>query len=369
MVARRRRGWLALGPAAVAAAVLGGAAAATAADADLARLIEAARQEGEVHYIDAVVHPKTQAVLDRAFRRKYGLPDSFKFTHTLQGTGQVVASVQQEIKAGQHTIDVVWVGAPTFFKAAAKAGDFLPYVSSEWKHYEGMVKRLGIEADPPNWIAPISYPFVPVWNRKCPGFADVQITSWKDLLNPAFKGKMIISDVRRSFTFAATWVGLEGVLGRAYFTKFVELTQPAVIYRTEESLQKVISCEYPIQIWQSPGRVFQRVEEDPTLNLGVAWPQEGIVLLGVPLAILKGTKHPSAARLLVEFLLSEEAMTIYVSGEPRLSLREGLTLPDTVRKYLPDVDKVKVIPVNWPALNLSDIRKAQNDFRKVLNVD
>jgi hypothetical protein len=33
------------------------------------------------------------------------------------------------------------------------------------------------------------------------------------------------------------------------------------------------------------------------------------------------------------------------------------------------VDKVKVIPVNWPALNLSDIRKAQNDFRKVLNVD
>ena len=42
---------------------------------------------------------------------------------------------------------------------------------------------------------------------------------------------------------------------------------------------------------------------------------------------------------------------------------------NTVKKYLPDVDKVKVIPVNWPALNLSDIRKAQNDFRKVLNVD
>ena len=369
MDARRRMRCLAFRCAAVAAAVLGGAAVAMAADADLAKLIEAARQEGEVHYIDAVVHPKTQAVLDRAFRKRYGLPDSFKFTHTLQGTGQVVASVQQEIKAGQHTIDLVWVGAPTFFKAAAKAGDFLPYVSSEWRHYEGMVKRLGIEADPPHWIAPISYPFVPVWNRKCPGFADVQITSWKDLLNPAFKGKMIISDVRRSFTFAATWVGLEGVLGRAYFTKFVELTQPAVIYRTEETLQKVISCEYPIQIWQSPGRVFQRVEEDPTLNLGVAWPQEGIVLLGVPLAILKGTKHPSAARLLVEFLLGEEAMTIYVSGEPRLSLREGLKLPDIVKKYLPDVDKVKVIPVNWPALNLSDIRKAQNDFRKVLNVD
>jgi iron(III) transport system substrate-binding protein len=369
MRARPRRGCLALGCAAVTAVVLWGAAPAPAADADLAKLIEAARQEGEVHYIDAVVHPKTQAVLDRAFRKKYGLPESFKFTHTLQGTGQVVASVQQEIKAGQHTIDVVWVSAPTFFKAAAKAGDFLPYVSSEWKHYEGMVKRLGIEADPPHWIAPISYAFVPVWNRKCPGFADVQITSWKDLLNPAFRGKMIISDVRRSFTFAATWVGLEAALGKSYFEKFAEITQPAVIYRTEETLQKVISCEYPIQNWQSPGRVFQRVQEDPTLNLGIAWPQEGIVLMGVPLAIVKGTRHPNAARLLVEFLLSEEAMAIYVSGEPRLSLREGLKVSDTVKKYLPDVDKVKVIPVNWAALTLPDIRKAQNDFRKVLNVD
>ena len=369
MIARRRMGCPAFGCTAVAAVALWAAAGAAAAELDLARLIEGAKQEGEVHYIDAIVHPKTQVVLDRAFRKKYGLPESFKFTHTLQGTGQVVASVQQEIKAGQHTIDVVWVSAPTFFKAAAKAGDFLPYVSSEWKHYERMVKRLGIEADPPHWIAPLAYAFVPVWNRKCPGFADVQIASWKDLLNPAFRGKMIISDVRRSFTFAATWVGLEGALGKEYFEKFAEVTQPAVIYRTEETLQKVISCEYPIQNWQSPGRVFQRVEEDPSLNLGIAWPQEGIVLMGVPLAILKGTKHPSAARLLVDFLLSEEAMAIYVSGEPRLSLREGLKLPDAVRKYLPDVDRVKVIPVNWPALSLSDIRKAQNDFRKVLRVD
>ena len=340
------------------------------ADADVAQMVEAAKREGEVHFLDNQNQPQTAAAMERGFRKRYGLPDSFKVTHTLRGTGEAVATVQQEIKAGQHTVDLMWVGgSASFLKAAAKSGDLLPYLSPEWKHYEAHVKGLGLEAEPPQWITPTGYAFVPVWNRKCPGFANVQIKGWRDLLNPAFKGKMIISDVRRSFTFAATWVGLEGVLGRAYFTKFVELTQPAVIYRTEESLQKVISCEYPIQIWQSPGRVFQRVEEDPTLNLGVAWPQEGIVLLGVPLAILKGTKHPSAARLLVEFLLSEEAMTIYVSGEPRLSLREGLTLPDTVRKYLPDVDKVKVIPVNWPALNLSDIRKAQNDFRKVLNVD
>ncbi len=369
MHARRRAGCLVIACTAALAVALPGAPAVGAADAELAKVIEAAKREGEVHYIDAVVHPKTQATFDRAFRKKYGLPDGFKFTHTLQGTGQVVASVQQEIKAGQHDIDVVWVGAPAFYKAAAKEGHLLPYLSPEWRHFERTVKRLGLEADPPHWITPAAYSFVPVWNRKCPGFAGVNITSWKDLLNPAFRGKMMFSDVRRSFTFAATWVGVEAALGKDYFPRFVEITQPAIVYRTEESLQKVISCEYPIQNWQSPGRVYERALEDPSLDLAVAWPQEGVVVVGVPMAILRGSRHPNAARLLVDFLLSEEGMTIYVGSELRFSFRDGLGLPAAGKKYMPEIDQVKALPVNWAALTLQEVRRVQDDFRRVLKVD
>ncbi len=361
--------WRELPCAAILAAGLMGAAAGWAADAELAKLIEAAKKEGEVHYIDALIQPKTQVSLDRAFRKKYGLPDSFKFTHTLRGTGEVVATVQQEIKAGQHTVDLVWVGAPAFFKAAAKEGHLLPYAPSEWTRYERAVKRAGIEVDPPYWVVPSAYSFVPVWNRKCPGFANVRITSWKDMLNPAFKGKMIIGDVRKSFTYAAAWMGMESTLGNDYFPKFVEVTQPVIIFRTEESIQKVISCEYPIQLWQLSGRVYQRVQEDSTLDLGVAWPEEGVVMLGVPVAILKGTKHPNAAKLLMEFLLSEEGMTAYLSGEGVFSFREGLQIPEGVKKYTPEVDRVKVMPVNWAALTIPEVRRVQSEFRKVLRVD
>ena len=101
--------WMGLACVAIAAAAVTLTSPAWAADA---KLIEAAKQEGEVHYIDALIQPKTHALLERAFRKKYGLPDSFKVTHTLRGTGEVVASVQQEIKAGQHTYDLVTVGAP-----------------------------------------------------------------------------------------------------------------------------------------------------------------------------------------------------------------------------------------------------------------
>jgi iron(III) transport system substrate-binding protein len=349
--------------------VLGALAGVTPAWAADARLIAAAKQEGEVHYIDALVQPKTQALLDRAFRKKYGLPDSFKLTHTLRGTGEVVASTQQEIKAGQHTIDVVWVGAPGFFKAAAKEGALLPYVPTEWSRYEAAVKRGGIEVDPPNWVVPVAYAFVPVWNRKCAGFEKVQIKSWKDMLNPAFRGKSQIGDVRKSFTFSATWAGFESALGKDFIPKYVETTQPAIFFRTEESLQKVMSCEYPIQLWQLSGRVYQRVQEDPALDLGVAYPQEGVVLLGVPIAIVKGSRHPNAAKLFLEFLLSEEGMTAFITGEGVFSLREGFKVPEAVRKFTPDVASVKAMPVDWSALTIPEVRRIQNEFRKVLRVD
>jgi len=369
MTSWRRILQVAMGGAWVVAAALTGPITTRAADSDLARLIEAAKQEGEAHYIDALNQPKTQTLLDRAFRQKYGLPDSFKFTHTLRGTGEVVASVQQEIKAGQHTIDVVWVGAPAFFKAAAKDGALLPYLPTEWKRYEGSVKRGGIEVDPPNWVVPAAYAFVPVWNRKCPGFANVHIRSWKDLLNPAFRGKSQIGDVRKSFTFAATWSGIEGTLGKDFMPRYVEITEPAIFFRTEESLQKVMSCEYPIQPWQLSGRVYQRVQEDATLDLGVAWPEEGVVLLGVPMAIVKGSKHPNAAKLLVEFLLSEDGMKAFITGEGVFSLREGFQVPAAVKKFTPDVASVKTMPVNWSALTIPEVRRIQGEFRKILRVD
>lgn len=350
------------------ATVLAAATPAAAAE-DLARLVEAARREGEVHYLDALVQPRTHALLERAFRQKYGLPESFRVTHTLRGTGEVVATVQQEIKAGQHTTDVVWVGAPAFFKAAAREGHFLPYVPNEWGRYEAAARRAGIEVDPPSWIAPVAYAFVPVWNRKCAGFATVQVRSWKDLVNPAYRGRMIIGDVRKSFTYAATWAGMEGALGKDYFPKFVEATQPVIVFRTEESLQKVMSCEYPIQLWQLSGRVYQRAQEDPALDLGVAWPEEGVVVLGVPLGILKGARHPNAAKLFVEFLLSEEGMQAFITGEGVFSLREGFRAPAAVTKFTPDVATVKALPMNWAAFTLAAVRRVQDDFRKILRVD
>jgi ABC-type Fe3+ transport system substrate-binding protein len=103
--------------------------------------------------------------------------------------------------------------------------------------------------------------------------------------------------------------------------------------------------------------------------VGLAWPEEGVVLVAVPMAIVKGTKRPSAAKLLMDFFLSEEAMHEYVAGELRFSFREGFKNPEAVQQYMPDVDKVKALPMNWAALTDAEIKKVQEEFRKILKVD
>lgn len=211
---------------------------------------------------------------------------------------------------------------------------------------------------------------MPVWNRKCPGFADVRIASWWDLVNPAFRGKLVLMDPRKSFTHTANWMALQGALGVDYWPKLVDASQPVIIFGTQQSLQKVVSCEYPIQTHQIPGRVYQHLQEDPSLDLGVASPREGIVLLGIHMAILKGSKHPNAAKLFVDFILSEEGAHEFVAGEAQFTFREGFRVQDAVRPFAPEVDTVKAIPVNWAALEkLSEVRRIQDEFRRVLRVD
>ncbi len=354
--------------AALPCAAAGGAAPARAAE-DVARMVKLARAEGEVHYQDAIVLPATHEALAAAFKKKYGLPASFKVTHTLRRTGEVVATAQQEIKARKFTVDIVWVGVPPFFKAAAKQGDLLPYTPPEWRHYEPVMKRLGLEADAPHWITPTGYAFIPTWNRACPGFEKVKIESWRDMLNPAFRGKAIMGDIRKSGTQTDTHLGLMRSLGEDFFPKFGELTQPVLILPTQEITQKLLTCEYGIAMWNLHGRVYQAHRENPKSQLTFANPREGIVILGSHLAILKGAPHPNAAKLFVDFLLSEEGARIFAAGEGAFVFREGFKYPPEVAPFLPPLDAVKAVPMEWPKITAQDRERARENFRKAFRVD
>ena len=326
------------------------------------KLIEAAKKEGSVTLINPIFAERTAKRLGEAFVKRYGLGEDFKFNNLRKGTGATVAQVTQEIKAGKFTVDVHLVSAPGFFDQASKRGAFMELDSGQWKDTAPLVKKAGQYSNYPYVVTPLAYAFQPVWNSSCPGMENFNVTSYKDVLDPALKGKTISSDITKSFTYTNTVIALErgGAMDLETIWKGLKAQDPLVEFRTEPKMQLVISCERPLDMWNIAGRVYQNVLKQPDLKgkLKMGTYEEGMVMLGNQIAVLKGAPNPNAGKLLVEFLLSKEGADIYVEGEALFSFRENYQPPAAAAPYLFDLNKVNLV-------GMEDWVGAQGDFKKV----
>ena len=356
-----------------AAALLGAATLVHAAElnAQEKALIEAAKAEGEVTIINPLFSDRTGQRMAAAFIERYGLGEDFKFNNLRKGTGATVAQVRQEIQAGKFTVDVILVSAPGFFAAAKERGAFLELDSGYWKDSEKLVKEAGQYSSYPHVVTPLAYTFQPVWNASCPGMENFNVTSYKDAIAESLKGKTISSDITKSFTYTNTVIALSEA-GAVNFNEFwpaLKTTDPIVEFRTEPKMQMVISCQRPFDMWNLSGRVYQNVLKSPELKdkIKIGYFEEGQVLLGNQVAVLKGAQHPNAGKLLVEFLLSEEGSDIFVEGEAIYSLREGYKPPEAAAPYLLDLSQHKLIGMNdWVGAQaqFNDVRGLwQENFR------
>jgi ABC-type Fe3+ transport system substrate-binding protein len=325
-------------------------------------LIEPAKKEGAVVFINPLFQESTAAAMQKAFTKYYGLGDGFKFQNLRKGTGATVAQVTQEIKAGKFTVDVHLVNAPAFFDEAAKRGAGLELDSGQWKYTEPFVKRAGQYSNYPYVVSPLGYAFQPVWNNACPGMEGFSASSYQDVLDPKLKGKTIASDITKSFTYTNTVIALQraGAVDIDDMWKKLKAIDPIVEFRSEPKMQMLVSCERAVDMWNRSGRAYQNILKEPSLKGKLGWGtyKEGEVMLGNQLAVLKGGPHPNAGKLLVEFLMSKAGADIYVEGEILYSFREGYVPPESVQPYMFDLTKTKVI-------GMDDWLSAQREFKPV----
>src|SRR5512139_4090430 len=92
-------------------------------------MIAAAIKEGEVSWLDAIVVPPTAKAFEEAFKKEYGLPDSFKVKHERLGTGPLSTRVAEEVKANRVTIDIFAAAVPTLYSDLKDYGAMMRYDS------------------------------------------------------------------------------------------------------------------------------------------------------------------------------------------------------------------------------------------------
>lgn len=332
------------------------AAAAGAQDA-LRKTIAQAAKEGEISYWDAVIQPSTNNALAEGFRKYYGLPSSFKVNYSLSATGALVTRVDQEFGAGRVTIDVVGIASLPWVHEKVRAGHVMKYDSPQYPAYKAaMEKGLGLDG---YFAFNGAYLFVPMWSSDK---LDFKSSSYKDVLGAVQPGRLTIGDASKSVTYLATYMAHRDVLGIDFFKELAAM-KPVLALRSELIASQLVTGQYQLTWSGMPTRAYQFNQKGGKLKFIL--PKEGVVLLPQAQFITAKAPHPNAAKLWLDFVLSEEGQKIVVNGEALISGRSGFKSP--LPEYAPPIDSLNVIKMDWAKISTADMSKARAEWVGMFN--
>ncbi len=313
-----------MSPAAFRPACFAACLAAAQAHAADAALIEAARAEKQVVWYTTQAVGDLVEPLARGFEAKYGV----KVSYTRNSAVELVLKVGNEAKANRREVDVV---DGTFSVAALKrTGTILKWLPDAARRFpKDFVDPQGY------WVATNIYVATPAVNTDLvPHGAEPKTLS--DLLDPRWKNKIVWSVVPGSATgagFIAAVLKQEGeAKTRAYLSELAKQNIAGLAFPARAVLDQVIAGEYAmiLQNFNSQAVVAAR-KGAPTRWIPLS--PASVVLTGA--SVVKDAPHPNAAKLLLDYLVSEEGQKIfrdsdYVPADPNVPARDASVRPDGV---------------------------------------
>jgi iron(III) transport system substrate-binding protein len=180
-------------------------------------------------------------------------------------------------------------------------------------------------------------------------------TSWQDLLNPAFKGKVIVPNPQTTAMGAVLYTTQIFRLGEANAWDYTrKLNDNIAQYTASASLPVALVERGEGTIGVAWSNNVLAATEGRGQKLGFAIPQDNAVSVWAA-GIVKGGPDPSAARKFIDFLQSD-----YVQ---EAAAKLGFLLPVSTRvpplAGMPSLSSIKTVKYDhdWAAQNLDRVRK------------
>jgi iron(III) transport system substrate-binding protein len=131
------------------------------------------------------------------------------------------------------------------------------------------------------------------------------------------------------------------------FFKKLERNKPQIGRSINDTVTALNAGEREVAAGADGSTMFSAARGNP---LSIVYPSDGAVLIIAPSAIVKGTKHPNAARLFMEYLYSIDAAKINVKHfgvpmRPEVPVAKGEKPVSEVKAIHPTVQQIyKGIP-------------------------
>lgn len=321
------------------------------ATAAIAMLAGCGKSEEKVEDVKdtLVVYTARSESLNNAVIEGFETDTGIKVDLVTGGTGEVLKRVQSE-KDNPHG-DILWAADSSMLSAHIDL--FEEYVSPE---NEKMIPEYrntnGYFSDA------FSDPTVFIVNTDLAG--DIEINGYEDLLNPELKGKIAFGDpVNSSSAFQCLMAGLYG-MGEGdpmsekawdYVDKLIANLDGVALDSSSQVYKGVAEGEYIVGLtWEDPAAAYVR----DGVNVKVVFPEEGAILPGESVSIVKNAPHMENAKKFVDYMLSQKCQDYVGENTTVRPLRENAKLSEVLTPW-EEITKIPTYDAQWVADNKGEV--------------
>ena len=307
-----------------------------------ARVVDAAKKEGKVVWYTSLVLPSAEKVA-KLFEAAY---PGIKVEVHRTGSERILQRLLQELQANIKNADVVHT---------SDAGHF---VLLKERKLLSKYTPAGVDTFPSGFKDKDGYYFglratvnAIVYNTKAVPAAEAPKT-WKDLLDPKWKGKLVTAHPGYSGVIATHVLALSQLYGWDYFKQLAQnrvmikqsAADPSTVVASGERVVAVNGGEYSAYQLKKKGN-----------PIDIVYPKEGVSLVVSPTAITAFAPHPNAARLFTDFTFSRELQQVLADSEGLYTGHPAVTYP---------ADKPKLSDLKLLTVDPEELEKRNDEIKK-----
>lgn len=299
--------------------------------------MEAARKEGRLVWYCSVPVATAQKVANM-FEQHTGI----KVELFRSGGSNILRRFQQEYDSGKVFVDVLTHSEPAAARAMTKKGMFVPFKATDFDKVPAEVK------DPDGHHVAQRLNVMAIYARDDLLPAADRPRTWTDLLNPKYKGKLVMADP----SFSSLLVVITGTLARAHGWAFFEglRRNDIMLVQSNQQVSDMIKRGERV-IAMAADAAYVGEGRRQGMKISTLYPEDGTFVIPSPSSIVKGSPNPNAAKAFADYMLSRPVQELF-PHEYLYSARIDVPGPEGY----PPLSSIKMFPIDYDYIEAESAR-------------
>ncbi len=274
----------------------------------------------------------------RSFMRRY---PQIKLEILRSGSTEIEKRIFAELETGGIRADLLWLADAPVFITLRDKGLLLPYRAPDSRFIPAAFRDPGnsfIAGRLINMVIATNTTLIPAHAAPRSWATFPKFGKTAAMPNPLFSGSVFVT--------VATFVQK---YGWAWFEQ-ARRENIQVLRGNTEVARGLAAREFGVGMTLD-FMVYNLIGDGAPLS--IVWPDEGAISVPSPVAIVRGSKNPEAARRFVDFVISVEGQK-FLASQGVVPVREDVDPP----KGQPRASEIKSLPIpfEWAAKNAAEIR-------------